>query len=181
MERWNELIAGYVLDNLTDEEHAELSEVLAKNPQLRLEIVRLRKTATLRCTQSLDWSLAHLEAGGEGWADSPDDCFPDFVAGESVSPVSEAIMAAAAESQCVKSDLPFSSSLGPFSYFSLSVRRKFKRQSFVLWMMALLLLGIAVDNCQTRRMLAIAQERILQLELSGEYVSDELTVPSGTD
>ncbi len=176
MERWNELIAGYVLNNLTDEEQAELSAVLTKNPQLRLEIMRLRKTATMSWTQSLEWSLLNLEAGGEGWMDTA-DYFPNFEAEQAASPVCKAPTTTAIGSQDIEPSSPCKLRL--FRYLSLTVGRKLRYSRFVLWVMALLLLGATVDSCQARRMLAIAQERILQLERATEYISDESNVSDG--
>ncbi len=197
MERWNELIAGYVLGNLTDEEQRELSEVLAENPQLKLEIARLRKTATMSHTQVLDWSLSYLEAGAEGWADSVDD-FPDLMSGKANSPVFQAMTAAAvdsqADSQSAEPVLPHKAlprkvlprkvlphKIELLRYFGLSTRKKLRPQNLLLWMMSLLLLYIAIDNCLTRRMLMSAQERILHLESLIEPTSNGASLAEPTD
>jgi len=83
MDRWNELIAGHVLGNLTAEESEELAQVLAEHPHLNEEILRLRQTATLkggllegrmadrtslRATPSTSTG-GDITAGAEGWSD----------------------------------------------------------------------------------------------------------------
>ena len=70
MERWNELIAGFVLGNLTPEEAESIAKVLADNPQLASHIARLRNTATVRSISKTEWSTARSQDGSEGWADT---------------------------------------------------------------------------------------------------------------
>ncbi|MGB3768313.1 MAG: hypothetical protein WA947_17275 [Phormidesmis sp.] len=70
MERWNELIAGFVLGNLTPEEEQSIAEILAENPQLASNITRLRNTATVRSLRQTAWSTARSQDGSEGWADT---------------------------------------------------------------------------------------------------------------
>lgn len=87
MDRWNELIAGHVLGNLTAEESEELAQILVKHPQLNAGILRLRQTATLRGGLSenrmsdhmADYTVpstipatnaeGYVTAGAEGWTD----------------------------------------------------------------------------------------------------------------
>ena len=70
MDRWNELIAGFVLGNLTPEEADSVAQILAENPQLAVNIARLRNTATVRSMRSAEWSTARSQDGSEGWADT---------------------------------------------------------------------------------------------------------------
>lgn len=77
MDRWNELIAGFVLGNLTPEEAESVAQILAENPQLAVNIARLRNTATVRSMRSAEWSTARSQDGSEGWADTALD-LPDL-------------------------------------------------------------------------------------------------------
>ncbi|PZO12518.1 MAG: hypothetical protein DCF25_17505 [Leptolyngbya foveolarum] len=70
MERWNELVAGFVLGNLTPEEAESIAEILAENPQLASDIARLRNTATVRSLRTTEWSTARSQDGSEGWVDT---------------------------------------------------------------------------------------------------------------
>ena len=70
MDRWNELIAGFVLGNLSPEEAETIARVLAENPQLASNITRLRSTATVRSLRSVEWTTARSQDGSEGWADT---------------------------------------------------------------------------------------------------------------
>jgi hypothetical protein len=46
-ENWEDLIAGYALGNLSDEEAANLEWLLARHPELQLEVERCAKTTVL--------------------------------------------------------------------------------------------------------------------------------------
>ncbi len=156
MERWNELIAGYVLENLNDEESQELSEILKRNPQLQSEISRLRNTATMSYLQRLEWQSESLSTGAEGWTDT-------------VHPMSgiEPIEPTFPEER------PLLESVAKSSHFwersTLAKDAFFQRTSLLGWLMALALIGISIDNCRVRRLLAIAREQILHFEPSAEY------------
>ncbi|MEL6938769.1 MAG: hypothetical protein AAFO84_06200 [Cyanobacteria bacterium J06598_1] len=172
MERWNELIAGYVLGNLTQEEQIELSIVLEKNPQLKLEIARLRKTATIsRASNSrmptFDWSPDQLPAGAEGWADTAH--ISSLVSGSSASTVS---VSTQDSSPSIENRETLSTELDLFARLrqaGLSVESAVQRLGFLGWLIVLLLVSAGLDNWRMRRLLAIAQERIFQLELSTTY------------
>ena len=165
MERWNELIAGHVLGNLTEEESQELSEILRDNPHLRLEISRLRKTATMSHSQRGE--LTPLDAGAEGWTDTVHH-LPEVPPVEPAFPEKKPLLEAVAKSGPAKvansTKLRFS-----FRAFLLAAEALFRRTSLVSWLMTLMLIGVGIDNWRVRRLLAIAQDRILQLELSSEY------------
>ena len=179
MERWNELIAGYVLGNLTEEEQAELSAVLDENPHLKLDIARLRKTATMSHVQRLNRSLERLQAGSEGWADTahgspilePEDFF--------AHPFSAQLSQSAQPSQPAQPPVPSAPSAvdaddksGPSDGWQRVklpfVKMFWQRTSWFGWLVALLLVTVSLDNWRMRRMLAIAQERITELELATE-------------
>lgn len=70
MDRWNELIAGFVLGNLTPEEAESIAKILAENPQLASHIARLRNTATVRSLSKAERLSARSQDGSEGWADT---------------------------------------------------------------------------------------------------------------
>lgn len=172
MERWKELIAGYVLENLTDEESQELSEILRDNPHLQLEISRLRKTATMSGSQRADRSSDTLAVGAEGWTDTVDR-LSDAQLIQPVFPEKKPLLETVAKSAPVEVASPISSKL---SFWRVFCRRwlpaketTFQRTSLFGWLMALVLIGVGIDNWRVRRLLAIAQERILQLEMSAEY------------
>lgn len=172
MERWKELIAGYVLENLTDEEAQELSEILRDNPHLQLEISRLRKTATMSGSQRSERSPDALDVGSEGWTDTVNR-LSETPPIQPVFPEKKPLLESVAKSTPVEVASPLSSQ---FSFLCLFFRRwlpakesVFQRTSLFGWLMALVLIGVGLDNWRVRRLLAIAQERILQLELSAEY------------
>ena len=102
MERWNELAAGYVLGNLTEEEEVEFLALLRENPQLNVEIARLRKTATVSHISAsskaaepllIERLTERLQMGAQGWSDtvikSADIKRADATPGESESQGSE--------------------------------------------------------------------------------------------
>lgn len=91
MERWNELIAGFVLGNLTPEEAESVAQILTENPQLASHIARLRNTATVRALGQTEWSTARSQDGSEGWADTALDrpLYEQDVYGQSDRPFSE--------------------------------------------------------------------------------------------
>ncbi|MEL6900302.1 MAG: hypothetical protein AAFP07_05075 [Cyanobacteria bacterium J06606_4] len=176
MERWNELIAGHVLDNLTEEEQEELSQVLAKQPKLMTEISRLRRTATLRSCQQLESGIDAWQAGAEGWADmvsqrpeQPSEA--DLRCEESVEP---------ARTEPRKTHLVFNGSANTAVSLSSQMHhlpaasqpRKGFFQSTRAWfgLMLVALIAVSVDNWRMRRLLAIAQEQILQIESTAEYI-----------
>lgn len=66
MERWRELVAGYVLDNLNEEEHRELTQILLKRPELVGEIARLKRTATIRGSRRRRGLPAYSPHGADG-------------------------------------------------------------------------------------------------------------------
>lgn len=70
MDRWNELIAGFVLGNLTPEEEKSVAQILTENPQLAANITRLRNTATIHSLRLTEWTTARSQDGSEGWADT---------------------------------------------------------------------------------------------------------------
>lgn len=144
MERWNELIAGHVLGNLTDAEQQELSAVLAKNPQLTSEIDRLRQTATLQSGQK---HTPELPTGAEGWADM-----------------------AVTEPPEVAPPLPSPKPIGRVPFQRAPSEKRFDTIRLWHWMALLLIVATGVDNWRLRRALAIAQERILQLESTAELL-----------
>ena len=223
MERWNELAAGYVLSNLTEEEQLELSKVLSENPQLEQEIARLRKTATMNRAQASENAVSPISTGAQGWADTASDLpEPSFSISEAVS--SEDLNGKELNSEKLNKQGPANSLLGKSAIFSAraSTASGFKiahdvsqsvtqpvNQSAAQsaaqsgtqsnaptvcassgvsviggrlplgevwhharpwgWLVAQILIGVGIDNWRVRRLLAIAQERIFQLELSSEY------------
>ncbi|MEL6551958.1 MAG: hypothetical protein AAFQ63_00655 [Cyanobacteria bacterium J06621_11] len=221
MERWNELAAGYVLGNLTDEEQLELSKVLSENPQLKQEITRLRKTATMNRAQASENVVSPISTGAQGWADTAADLpEPSFLSNKVMN--SEVVNSK--EQDIERQNIeklnkqgPANSRLGSSAMFSArastapgskvaqnvpqSVTQPVNHsaaqpvtQSNVPtscgvsviggrlllgevwqhakpwgWLVALILVGVGIDNWRVRRLLAIAQERIFQLELSSDY------------
>ena len=181
MERWSELIAGHVLGNLTDEEHQELSEVLREQPQLHLEIARLRKTATMSHAQAPEWSNEKLEAGAEGWTDTvqrlPDQQTADSSPVQPAFPEHEQLVAAVIDSANAESGQRVIAAASrpqfwPFRWVSPG-DTFLQRTNLLTWVIALLLVGVGIDNWRVRRLLAIAEQRILQLEHSAEYSSGQ--------
>lgn len=168
MERWNELIAGYVLENLTDEEAQELSEILRDNPHLQLEISRLRKTATMSHAQRTERASDALEAGAEGWTDTVHR-LSNVPPIRPVFPEKQPLLEAVAKSARGEADAPPAAVGSSLRRFWLAKDAVFQRTNLFSWLMALVLIGVGIDNWRVRRLLAIAQERILQLELSAEY------------
>ena len=168
MERWNELIAGYVLENLTDEEAQELSAILRANPHLQLEFSRRRKTATMSRAQLGERTVESLDAGAEGWADTvhhaPNDVQPIRPVFPEKKPLLESVAEATPVSAANAAALRAS-----FQRYWMAKSAVFQRTNLLSWLMALVLIGVGIDNWRVRRLLAIAQERILQLELSAEY------------
>ncbi|MEL6490891.1 MAG: hypothetical protein AAFQ95_13105 [Cyanobacteria bacterium J06621_3] len=180
MERWSELVAGYVLGNLTDEEQQELSKTLRDHPQLRSEISRLQKTATMSRAQSANWMNEKLAAGAQGWTDTAEaSTQAKSSQGQSVQPAfpeHEQLVAAvvdsanAAEGKRVLATVGARAPFFPFR-FPVAVEVFLQRTSVLSWLVAFVLVGVSIDNWRVRRLLAIAEERILQLELSVEYSS----------
>ena len=190
MERWNELAAGYVLGNLTEEEQAELSAVLREHPQLKVEIARLRKTATMSWPSVSDnvvepLSIEHLSAGAQGWSDTVTH-FPesspsargenDVTSGMTTSEMTSGVTRDATSPDEVMlhasatSDARSVSIWSWISHLGSSFIRLFGRRTNPWsWLMAFILVGVSFDNWRMRRLLEIAQERIFQLELSSEY------------
>ncbi|MEL6261647.1 MAG: hypothetical protein AAFR12_11330 [Cyanobacteria bacterium J06626_6] len=165
MERWNELIAGHVLDNLTEEEQAELSQVLAEQPKLMTEISRLRRTATLRSTQqsesSVDGWKDSWKAGAEGWADTVSQALEQGDGTYSFQDdqpklVTNSVNLPSQQHGCLIESLPQKSIL----------------QSTRAWfgLVLVALIAVSIDNWRMRRLMAIAQEQILQLESTAEYI-----------
>jgi len=182
MERWNELIAGYVLGNLTDDEAQELSAILQDHPHLRLEISRLRKTATMSRSRQADWPLEPLDAGAEGWTDTVHDlsdvqsiqpAFPEKkpLLESMTKPIQSKPDGAAESAFSLRQVLSRRLLLNRPVVESFVPEREsvFQRKSLLSWLMALVLIGVGIDNWRVRRLLSIAQERISQLELSAEY------------
>ena len=163
MERWNELIAGYVLENLTDDEAQELSAILRANPHLQLEISRLRKTATMSRSQ-----LGERTVGAAGWADTVLHATNDVQPIRPEFPEKKPLLESVAEAPPV-SAANAAALRASFQRFWLAKSAVFQRTNLLSWLMALVLIGVGIDNWRVRRLLAIAQERILQLELSAEY------------
>ncbi|MEL6468382.1 MAG: hypothetical protein AAFQ74_01525 [Cyanobacteria bacterium J06623_4] len=176
MERWNELIAGHVLDNLTEEEQEELSQVLAKQPKLMTEISRLRRTATLRSSLQLESGIDARQAGAEGWADrvsqlSEQPSKADSSGEESAEP-------ARTEPERIGLVINESAShavrLSSRPHYLLTGLQPLKSviQSTRAWLglMLVVLIAVSIDNWRMRRLLAIAQEQVLQLESTIEYI-----------
>ncbi|MEM9947929.1 MAG: hypothetical protein AAF810_17965 [Cyanobacteria bacterium P01_D01_bin.36] len=171
MERWNELVAGYVLENLTDEESRELSEILKNNPQLQLEISRLRKTATMSRAQRAEWPVESAAAGAEGWTDTVevDQLLSAAPKIRPAFPQKQPLLESVAESARVEDN---SAALrAPVQRFVMAKDAFLQRTSLMSWLVALMLVVLGLDNWRVRRLLAITQERVLQLELSAEYQS----------
>jgi len=204
MERWNELIAGHVLGNLTESEQAELSKVLSKNPQMVTQIARLRRTATLRSghkkEQTTGPSASQLSEGAEGWADMVaqlPDMTPEMMAdvlnndqGNVYAPATLLSKSFSAENSAVRHSLfeppepsqteddesANGASLSQGAFRANPLEKQWG-QRFVQWIVVLLIVGMGLDNWRLRRMLAIAQERILELESTAEMVP----IPSSID
>lgn len=187
MDRWNELIAGYVLNNLTKDEQQELSEVLADNPQLMSEISRLRGTATLKSSQKISWAAERLPMGAEGWADMA--VFPadeDLSVGESMQPQPIRMsklcepQALAPRSLCANEnsafpDVDWLAVLSPTKALMTLRECAFVRTSWWSWLVLAVLVVVGIDNWRMRRLLAIAQERILQVESATEYLPSSVS------
>jgi anti-sigma factor RsiW len=161
MERWNELIAGYVLGNLTAEEQRELAQALAVNPRLTDEIERLRMTATIRGITAVGRSLTTLEGrledGSEGWADTALGLPAELSALPMGDLPRSSLSAAASDS----AQAPyFSDSLAFWS------RSRAVAPASRFWPCVLLiaLAAVCMDNFRVRRSLSIAREKIIQLE-----------------
>ncbi|MEM9089493.1 MAG: hypothetical protein AAGC93_12195 [Cyanobacteria bacterium P01_F01_bin.53] len=175
MERWNELVAGYVLGNLTDGESQELAQLMTEKPQLTEEIARLRKTATIRGASpaagqplGLVDQFPRSESGEEGWADEntrlPN---PALLKTHHVLKPPAATLTDAS---------PMALLISVPAYFLTSFRQRFalpdltqEPMGFPMtnpwWcLLVLLLIGVGVDNWRVRRSLAISQEKLAQLE-----------------
>lgn len=216
MERWNELAAGYVLGNLTEEEQLELSKVLSENPQLKQEIARLRKTATMNRAQASENVVSPISTGAQGWADTAADLpEPSFLSDKVMNSevvnskeqnierqnkqgpansrlVSSAMFSAhastapgskvaqnvpqsvtqpvnhSAAQPVTQSNVPTSCGVSVIGG-RLSLGEVWQHARPWGWLVALILVGVGIDNWRVRRLLAIAQERIFQLELSSDY------------
>jgi len=202
MERWNELIAGHVLGNLTESEQQELSKVLSKNPQMMAEIARLRQTATLRSgqnkQQAVEPSPGYLPEGAEGWADMvaqmpnmTPEMMADILSNDQTGLHKPSTLLgsapAAIDSHAVNSlppnfrldthkplaiaaDTPTKPRpLGRIPFRTSPPDRHWGKQC-TRWIVVLLIVGMGLDNWRLRRMLAIAQEHILELESTVEMV-----------
>ncbi|MEL7140717.1 MAG: hypothetical protein AAGM27_11665 [Cyanobacteria bacterium J06554_3] len=187
MDRWNELIAGYVLNNLTEDEEQELSAVLADNPQLMSEISRLRGTATLKSSQRISLAAERLPMGSEGWADMavlPTD--EALSVGEAMQPqyarMSELRRPQALSSQALSAnensvfpDRGWLAALTPAKALATLRARAFARMGWWSWLVLAALVVVGIDNWRMRRLLAIAQERILQVESTTEYLPSNVS------
>lgn len=167
MERWNELIAGYVLGNLTDEEHQELVQLLAENPRLVDEITRLRGTATLK-TLPLPLEESRVERSVSG----PQ---PDKVSRKPSRPTQSAFSVAglwrglSARSKGLGiQNTPIKTRWRKTRWPQKTWKeRLWKKTSWSLtfqWLVILVLIIAGIDNWRVRKLLSIAQERISQLE-----------------
>lgn len=188
MDRWNELIAGYVLNNLTEEEEQELAEVLADNPQLMSEISRLRSTATLKSSQRISWAAERLPMGSEGWADMavlPTD--EELGEGEAMQPQHArmsskpygpqvpAAQALSTSENSVFPDRGWLAVLTPVKVMAVLREQAFSRMGWWSWLVLAALVVVGIDNWRMRRLLAIAQERILQVESATEYLPSSVS------
>jgi hypothetical protein len=165
MERWNELVAGYVLGNLTAEEQRELAQVLTLNPRLTDEIERLRMTATIRGITAVGRSLTHLENGlengSEGWSDTalPAELSTLSTDDLLISPLSST----SSHPDSVQN--PYFSDSLTFWSRSRAVAPTSRFWPYV-WPYVLLIAfaAVCIDNCRVRRSLSIAHKKIIQLE-----------------
>lgn len=176
MERWNELIAGYVLGNLTTEENEELAQVLAKHPQLNESILRLRQTATLRgCVpenritdhtvpltiQATDIS-GYMTKGSEGWTDG-------ISGGPSSAPLKSHPHTAHSILDQGKHTLHGRALNEPSSYPHpknnsnghtwLNTCAKNSVQNPLWWLLVLATIGLGIDNMRVRRSLALIKDK----------------------
>lgn len=165
MERWNELIAGYVLGNLTDEEHRELVQLLAENPRLVDEITRLRGTATLKALP-----LPLEESRGERSVSGPQ---PDKVSRLRPSQTAFSVAGlwrglSARFNRLGVQNTPIKTRWQKARRPQKTWKeRLWKKNSWNLtfqWLVILALIIAGIDNWRVRKLLAIAQERIAQLE-----------------
>lgn len=181
MDRWNELIAGHVLGNLTAKESEELAQILVKNPQLNEEILRLRRTATMRSKLPDSLMAADLSvnqrteegaqptigsastqrfapAGSEGWTDG--------LSGR-LSPTARwKIEPALAPKKGTPplQPLTYVSSQRPLNNNHRNRRRvcayaKNALRNPLWWLLVLVTIGLGIDNVRVRRSLALIQDK----------------------
>lgn len=175
MERWNELVAGYVLGNLTEEESQELEEILAENPQRRQEIARLRKTATMRKAspqgphgcQSRS-PMTPYTRGSEGWSDCDSLLLePDLLkVNRLLTPPRSSTSTLFDEDAEVLMPIETAhvhSRLGGLRSLYRDVMGPLPTSPW-WWILVFALIGIGIDDCRVRRSLAIAREKIVQME-----------------
>ena len=190
MDRWNELIAGFVLGNLTPEEAESVAQILAENPQLAVNVARLRNTATVRSMRSAEWSTARSQDGSEGWADTALD-LPDLHAPSGLldsrllAPVAEQPRLPARrltdKAIAPQSEPPHHSIFNRFwqSLFWGESRRLSNQRSERIdivgsllaplfsplwWITVIAVVVIGIDNFKVRRSLSAAEAEIAQLK-----------------
>ncbi|MGC1308338.1 MAG: hypothetical protein WA885_14025 [Phormidesmis sp.] len=179
MEHWNELIAGFVLGNLSPEEYQELAQILAENPHLNDEVVRLRRTATIRGGRNNMsvplWPVNISAAGAQGWADTATTLIElgsQELASEELDKGSKEVLRRDRSPASIK-NLAFERRLRQ-SRESLD-EICYRRLKLWGWILLLAVVALSIDDWRLRRSLAIAQEKIMQLEirLNSASVSDE--------
>ena len=169
MDRWNELIAGFVLGNLTPEEAESIAKILADNPQLASHISRLRNTATVRSSGKTEWSTARSQNGSEGWADTVLDSPKEF-AQSTVEQESQSIY-------CIGSDRPnekVRTSPSPtFERFSLTEALLVPLFNPLWWAVIALAVAVGIDDFRVRRSLKGVLEELSQLKAAPQYLIQE--------
>lgn len=160
MERWNELIAGFVLGNLTPEEAESIAEILANNPQLASDIVRLRNTATVRSLRTTEWSTARSQDGSEGWADTALDLPISSIVLDELSTraaVTSGMRPAADRSEEVLPGIPF-------ERFSMIEALLVPLFNPLWWTVFVVAISLGIDNFRVRRSLSTTLEEMSQLK-----------------
>ena len=165
MERWNELIAGFVLGNLTPEEAESIAEILAENPQLASDIVRLRNTATVRSLRTTEWATARSQDGSEGWADTALDLPMSSIVLDEISTrtaVTNAMLPTAdwAEADGAEEVLPGIS----FERFSIVEALLVPLFNPLWWTVFVVAISLGIDNFRVRRSLSTTLEEMSQLK-----------------
>ncbi len=165
MERWNELVAGLVLGNLTPEEAESIAKILAANPQLASDIARLRNTATVRSLRITEWSTARSQDGLEGWADTALDLSVSSVVLEEISAraavTNEMILGDdRAEAVRAKKVLPTLK----FERFSMIEALLVPLFNPLWWTVLVVAVALGIDDFLVRRSLSNALEGMPQLE-----------------
>ena len=198
MERWNELIAGFVLGNLTPEEAESIAKILAENPQLASGIARLKNTATVRSLRATEWSTARSQDGSEGWADTALELPVSSIVLEEVStgtvvssatvPGADLAKADRAEADRIKRGFPKSvrtEKVLPslqFERFSMIEAILVPLFNPLWWTIFVVAIALGIDSFRVRRSLASTLEEMSQLEAASQLqILEQSSTPNSID